>query len=85
MSTPPCSPYSHNSSQQAAEDIGHVAFAIMQKPEAYIGQAICVIGDALTVQELQDAYARGAGRPMPAIPNIVARGLSAMNKHTRGM
>ncbi|GJE96616.1 NAD(P)-binding protein [Phanerochaete sordida] len=69
----------------AAEDIGRLGFAVMRSPSAHSGQCIAVLGDALTAQELQDAYARGAGQAMPAVPNALAYTLKAMNKHARGI
>ncbi|KIP07744.1 hypothetical protein PHLGIDRAFT_70511 [Phlebiopsis gigantea 11061_1 CR5-6] len=67
----------------AAEDIGRVGFAVMQSPETYNGKTVTVIGDALTMDELQEAYKRGAGKAMPSVANIFARGIIAMNTHTR--
>ncbi|KAH8114192.1 NAD(P)-binding protein [Phellopilus nigrolimitatus] len=69
----------------AADDIGHVALAVFQAPDAHTGKAITVVGDALTPQEIADAYARGAGQALPGIPALVARTLLAMNKHTKGL
>lgn len=74
-----------NLSDQAADDIGHVAVAVFRSPNEYKGRAITVVGDALTTQKIQDAYQRGAGKPMPSAANLVARGVLALNKHTRGM
>lgn len=72
---------------QAADDIGHIALAIFLSPELdeYSDQAITVVGDALTSQELADSYARGAGQTLPGVPSPIARGLLAMNKHTKGL
>lgn len=72
---------------QAADDIGHVALSVFLSPELdkYNGQAITVVGDALTSQELANAYARGAGQTLPGVPSPIARGLLAMNKHTKGL
>jgi len=67
------------------DDIGQVAFAVMRSPDAYAGQCITVAGDVLSVKEMQDAYARGAGSAMPAIPNMLASGMQAMNKQIRGV
>ncbi|KAI5117406.1 hypothetical protein M0805_004628 [Coniferiporia weirii] len=69
----------------AADDIGHVALAVLLAPDAYIGKAIPVVGDALTMQEAAEAYARGAGRALPAVPGFVARMLLSTNKHTKDL
>ena len=55
----------------------------MQSPETYNGKTVTVIGDALTMSEIQDSYKRGAGKTMPSVANIFARGIIAMNTHTR--
>ncbi|EKM57356.1 uncharacterized protein PHACADRAFT_194911 [Phanerochaete carnosa HHB-10118-sp] len=69
----------------AADDIGNVAFAVMRSPDAYAGQCIVVVGDALSTQEIAASYTRGAGRAIPTIPNMLASTLKATNKHTRGV
>ncbi|EKM57358.1 uncharacterized protein PHACADRAFT_208443 [Phanerochaete carnosa HHB-10118-sp] len=69
----------------AADDIGRIAYAIMRSPDAYAGQCITIAGDVLTVRGMQDAYGRGAGSAMPAVPSMLASGITAMNKHIRGV
>ena len=70
---------------QAADDIGHVAVAVMQQSDAYAGQEIAVIGDALTIDAIQTAYKRGAGKTMPSVPNVLGWGVTAMNKHVKAL
>ena len=57
----------------------------MQAPETYNGQAIVVLGDALTMSEVEEFYKRGSGKSIPSAPDLVARGILAMNKQVRGM
>lgn len=70
---------------QAAEDIGHIAFAVMREPDQHIGETIVVIGDALTSQGMQDSYQSGAGRALPSVPGPLGRVLIAMNKYAKGV
>lgn len=56
-----------------------------QDSEANASRAIVVIGDALTTQEMADAYARGAGKPLNAVPTFVGKSLLAINKHTKDL
>lgn len=51
--------------------------------EAHAGKAVPVIGDALTMSEIAEAYRRGAGRTLPSIPRIAGRAILASNKHTK--
>ena len=67
------------------EDIGQVGFVVMKAPETYKGQVIVVLGDALTMGEIEESYKRGSGKPIPRVPNLLARGIMAMNKQVRGM
>lgn len=69
----------------AAEDIGHIAFAVMREPDQHIGETIVVIGDALTSQGMQDSYQSGAGRALPSVPGPLGRVLIAMNKYAKGV
>jgi hypothetical protein len=57
----------------------------MRQPDAYAGQEISVVGDVLTMNEIQEAYKRGSGHTMPSMPNIVARGVVAMNKQVKAL
>ncbi|KAL5536541.1 hypothetical protein ACEPAF_363 [Sanghuangporus sanghuang] len=71
----------------STDDIGHVALAIFLSPEpdTYIGQAIPVLGDALTMKEVAESYERGAGRTLPSIPGPIARVMLAMNKNVKDL
>lgn len=69
----------------AADDIGHIALAVFLASEEHAGEEIVVLGDALTITELTEAYARGAGHSMPSVPSPVARILLLMNKHVKNL
>ena len=51
----------------------------------HIGKAIVVFGDVVTMPEMAEAYASGAGKPLPGVPRFLARALLKANKHTKGM
>ena len=59
------------------DDIGHVAADALRDPKNYIGKAIPLAGDELTVKQIQDAYGRVQGnRPWKAwIPGFMLYGL----------
>ncbi|KAH7927239.1 NAD(P)-binding protein [Leucogyrophana mollusca] len=67
----------------ASDDIGRVAAAVFQEPEKYKHQELVVISDMLTMSEQDDAHKRATGRPLPAIPGILAKLLLMMNKSTK--
>jgi len=69
----------------AVEDIGLVAAAVVQNPEAYDSQILTIIGDVLTMKEQADAYKRATGRPQPGVPTFLARIILSLNTHIRGL
>ncbi|GJE93030.1 NAD(P)-binding protein [Phanerochaete sordida] len=67
----------------AVEDVAQIALSVLRSPETYSGQCIPVVGDILTMQEMEEAYIQGAGHAIPAVPDMLASGIKAMNKGTR--
>ncbi|KAF9245744.1 NAD(P)-binding protein [Melanogaster broomeanus] len=61
-------------------DIGRVAAAIFRNPDRYKHEELVVIGDVLTMSQLQETYKTTTGRPLRAIPAFLARALTYMNK-----
>ena len=72
-----------SSPSQAANDIGHVAHAVFVQPEAYKSRIISVVGDALTMSEVQESYLKGYGKKMGSVPNWSGKMLLGMNKFTK--
>ncbi|KIK52967.1 hypothetical protein GYMLUDRAFT_49636 [Collybiopsis luxurians FD-317 M1] len=67
----------------AIDDIGHVAAGVFRNPESFHHQILCIIGERSTMKAQEESYKRATGRSLPATPSIIARGLIAMNKHTK--
>jgi uncharacterized protein YbjT (DUF2867 family) len=59
----------------AVDDIGAIATVVFSNPDDYLGRKIDIAGDALTVQEMRDAYARVTGRRAKrwVMPGFVVR------------
>ncbi|KIJ22130.1 hypothetical protein PAXINDRAFT_165397 [Paxillus involutus ATCC 200175] len=66
-------------------DIGCVAAAIFRNPDKFKHKELVVIGDVLTMPQLQEAYKTTVGQPLPAIPGFLARILIIMNKSTQDL
>ncbi|KAF9225404.1 NAD(P)-binding protein [Gyrodon lividus] len=66
-------------------DIGCVAAAIFGNPDKFKHKELVVIGDVLTMPQLQETYKATAGQPLPAIPGFLARILIVMNKSTQDL
>jgi uncharacterized protein YbjT (DUF2867 family) len=52
----------------AVEDIGEIAAEAFTHPERYLGQAIEIAGDSLTLPEIQQAFQKRTGRPERRLP-----------------
>lgn len=50
----------------AVDDIAAVAAAVFSKPQSYLGQAIEVVGDAMTLNEMAASWSKVAGRKCSA-------------------
>ncbi|KIK51682.1 hypothetical protein GYMLUDRAFT_181148 [Collybiopsis luxurians FD-317 M1] len=69
----------------AIDDIGHVAAGVFRNPESFQYQVLCIVGERSTMKEQEESYKRATGRSLPATPSLIARGLIAMNKHTKNL
>jgi len=67
----------------AVDDIGGVAAAVFKNPGKYASQILVVSGEVTTMAQQEEAYKKGTGKPLPAIPWFFARTLIALNAHTR--
>ncbi|RDB16255.1 NmrA-like family domain-containing protein 1 [Hypsizygus marmoreus] len=69
----------------AADDIGRVAGAVFKSPEPYRSQILVVVGDILTMQQMDEAYKAATGQAIPSTPRLVALSLIKLNHHTQGV
>ncbi|KAG6855248.1 hypothetical protein H0H87_006167, partial [Tephrocybe sp. NHM501043] len=69
----------------AVEDIGRVASAVFKTPEPYVSKILVVVGDILTMSQVQDAYRTATGKAMPSTPNFLARIIIKLNGHTQAL
>lgn len=73
----------------AGDDVGAWAALCFADPQRFIGQAIDLAGDELTLAELREIYGRVAGRRAPVLPipasllGVFDRDMSAMFKWLR--
>ncbi|KAF9245745.1 NAD(P)-binding protein [Melanogaster broomeanus] len=66
-------------------DIGRVAAAVFRNPDRYKHEELVVMGDVVTISQLQETYKTTTGRPLRAIPAFLARALIFMNGSTQGL
>ncbi|KAK4195354.1 hypothetical protein QBC40DRAFT_289211 [Triangularia verruculosa] len=64
----------------ASEDLGRVVAGLLQNPDPYVNQFLCVTSGPVTMREVLDAHVRATGKPMPAVPGIVGWILLKINK-----
>ncbi|KAK7054895.1 hypothetical protein VNI00_003358 [Paramarasmius palmivorus] len=65
------------------KDIGLVAAGVFRDPIAFHSQILVVVAEASTMSQQEAAYKSARGRDIPSIPAVFARGLIAMNSHTK--
>ncbi|KAF9263815.1 NAD(P)-binding protein [Marasmius fiardii PR-910] len=69
----------------AVDDVGRIVMGVFKNPEPYHSQILVPLGDRLTCSQQEEIYKKVTGQPISRIPNVVALGVWALNKHTRAM
>ncbi|KAG7093236.1 hypothetical protein E1B28_006922 [Marasmius oreades] len=69
----------------AANDVGRIVTGIFKNPEPYDSQILVPLGDRLTCSKQEEIYRKTTGQSISRIPNFLALGIWALNKHTRIM
>ncbi|KAF5372727.1 hypothetical protein D9757_011639 [Collybiopsis confluens] len=69
----------------AVDDIGQVAAGVLKDPRSFQQQILLVVGERSTIKDQEESYKRATGHSLPSYPSFVARGLIAMNGHTKGL
>ncbi|CAP65721.1 uncharacterized protein PODANS_7_755 [Podospora anserina S mat+] len=64
----------------ASGDLGRVVAGLLQNPEPYFNQFLCVTSGPMTMREVLEAHRRATGKPMPAAPGFVGWILLKINK-----
>ncbi|KAK4662308.1 uncharacterized protein QC763_700755 [Podospora pseudopauciseta] len=64
----------------ASGDLGRVVAGLLQNPEPYFNQFLCVTSGPMTMKEVLEAHKRATGKPMPAAPGFVGWILLKINK-----
>ncbi|KAK4224225.1 hypothetical protein QBC38DRAFT_485910 [Podospora fimiseda] len=68
-----------------SDDIGHLVAAIFNNHQPYIYKFFNVTSGPVTMQEIMHAHQRATGKPMPAVPAVVAWLIRRMNKGVQNL